>query len=175
MNSSMEKSETVQACEFQDNLKILREIGFFSQFPMETLKVLAYLCTRETFKTGEYLFKQHDDDASAFYIAEGSTELLRENDDESLFIRDFSSGEFVGSLALVARLRRLFSMRAKEPVTCLVITREKFTLTIDQFPDLLPKLTQNLVDGIHAWEEKQFSIHSDHCETFREITGVTLI
>ncbi len=175
MNSSMEKNDTLQACEFQDNLKILREIAFFSQFPMETLKVLAYLCTRETFKAGEYLFKQQDDDASAFYITEGTAELLREGDDAPVHIRDFPKGEFVGSLALVARLRRLFSMRAKEPVTCLVITREKFTLTMDQFPELFPKITQNLVSGIHAWEEKHFAGHSEHCESFREITGVTLI
>jgi len=66
MNSSMEKDETCLTCEFDKNLSILREIYFFSELPLDTLKVLAYLCSRENFKSGDYLFHQKDDDAGHF-------------------------------------------------------------------------------------------------------------
>ena len=175
MSSFTENSESCQSCEFQDNLNILREVGFFSQFPLEALKVFAYLCTRETFKAGDYLFRQQDDDARAFYIVSGETELLRgEEADEEKF-RNFGEGKFIGSLALVGSLRRLFSMRAVRPTTCVVITREQFRTTLEQFPELAPKITQNLVNSIHSWEERQFPEHAGGCETFKAFTGVSLI
>ena len=49
MNSSMEKNEQGSSCEFKENLSILREIEFFSELSLETLKVLAYLCKREVY------------------------------------------------------------------------------------------------------------------------------
>ena len=175
MSSYTENNDSCQSCEFQDNLNILREVGFFSQFPLEALKVFAYLCTRVTFKSGDYLFRQQDDDAQAFYILSGETELLRDSLAGEMKFRNFGEGMFIGSLALVGNLRRLFSMRAVRDTTCIVITREQFRTTLEQFPELAPKITQNLVDSVHNWEERQFPEHSGDCKTFRAFTGVSLI
>ena len=62
MNSSPEKNETTQSSEFQENLEILRQTYFFSGLPLQGLKVLAFVCTREKYKEGELLFKQDEDD-----------------------------------------------------------------------------------------------------------------
>lgn len=175
MSSYTGNNDSCKSCEFQDNLNILREVSFFSQFPLEALKVFAYLCTRETFKAGDYLFRQRDDDARAFYIVSGETELIREEEEDEESLRRFGEGKFIGSLALVGNLRRLFSMRAVLPTTCIVISREQFRTTLAQFPELAPKITQNLVDSIHSWEERQFPEHAGGCKTFKAFTGVSLI
>ena len=46
------------ASELEQNLEFLRQTYFFSGIPLEALKVFAYLCTREKFKSGEYIFRQ---------------------------------------------------------------------------------------------------------------------
>ena len=55
--SSLEKNNLAPSSEFQENLEILRQTYFFSGLPLETLKIFAYLCTREKFRQGEHIFR----------------------------------------------------------------------------------------------------------------------
>ena len=80
MDSSTEKNSAGGTCEFQQNLEILRQIEFFAGLPMETLKVFAYLCTRESFSAEEYLYTKDDDDGQAFYILSGRLVLVHDSD-----------------------------------------------------------------------------------------------
>lgn len=171
----MEKNETCPGCEFDENLAILREIYFFSELPLESLKVLAYLCTRESFKPGDYLFRQHDDDGQAFYIVSGEARLTREDESGTDTVRDFESGAFTGSLALLGAYRRLFSLQALADMTCLVLTRPKFVKVMEQFPAIQPKILQAVVGSIYSWEKKFLAGLDKGCETCRRKVGVSLV
>ena len=72
--------------EFQENLSALREIPFFSKLPMEKLKLFAYLCTRNSYEPGDYMFQQGDDDGRAFYILEGNAALICQQEDQEIMI-----------------------------------------------------------------------------------------
>ena len=76
MNSNTEKNEDGATSEYQENLNILRQIDFFSGLPLEATKVFAYLCIREKFKSGDFLFQQDEEDEQAYYIISGSARLL---------------------------------------------------------------------------------------------------
>ena len=154
MDSSAEKNNSGAACEFQQNLEILRQIDFFAGLPMETLKVFAYLCARESFATEDYLYSQDDDDGQAFYILSGQLCLIHEADGRELSIRNYGVGEFIGGLSLLGPTRRLFSLKAGQDTTCLVLTREKFSKAIAQFPELIPKIFKSVVDSIRSWDQQ---------------------
>jgi len=98
-------NKTTPSSEFQENLEILRQIYFFSGLPLETLKIFAYLCTREKFKQGEYIFRQNEDDGLAIYVVNGKARLEREDDGETAEVRDCEAGEFLGGVNLVGRNR----------------------------------------------------------------------
>jgi len=82
MSSNLEKSNPGRSCEFQENLNILRQISIFSPLPLDSLKVFAYLCNRERFKKGDFLFKQDEDDGQAFYIISGEAVLVYKGETE---------------------------------------------------------------------------------------------
>ena len=174
MNLS-EKNNTGPVSEFQENLDVLRQIYFFSGLPLETLKVFAYLCTRGKFKSGEYLFRQGEDDGQAFYILEGTAVLERAENDNENAVRTCASGEFIGGLILLGKHRRLFSLRADAETNCLILSREKFTKTIEQFPELMPKLLKAVVSGIGNWEERFLSDRAEKCGDCMANLGVSLI
>jgi CRP-like cAMP-binding protein len=121
--SSSEKNNLTPSCEFQDNLEILRQTYFFSGLPLETLKIFAYLCTREVFRQGEHLFRQDEDDGRAFYIIDGRARLERNDNGKKIEIRDYQTGEFLGGLTLLGETRRLFSLKSVTDTTCLVLNR----------------------------------------------------
>jgi CRP-like cAMP-binding protein len=171
----MEKIEQEPSSEFKKNLSILREIRFFSELPMETLKVLAYLCVRETLKAGDYLFRQNDDDGRAFYIISGRARMIYPDEKKPVTVRDVDSGTFLGSLALLGEAPRLFSMQAIIDTTCLIMSREKFTKALEQFPDTTPRILKAVVESVHTWEKRflaEIDVSSESC--FQKI-GVSLL
>ena len=169
------KNNTGPVSEFQENLDILRQIYFFSGLPLETLKVFAYLCTRAKFKSGDYLFHQGEDDGQAFYILEGSAVLERADNGNANAVRTIALGQFIGGLTLLGKQRRLFSLRADTDTSCLILNREKFTKTIEQFPDLMPKIFKAVVNGIGEWEERFLSERAEQCGNCMANLGVSLI
>jgi CRP-like cAMP-binding protein len=175
MSWSPEENRTDAACEFQQNLDILREVRFFAGLSPEALKLLAYLCTRETFKPGERLFTQGEDDGQAFFLVSGQARLLRETNGREQEMRVFEAGAFLGGITLLGGMRRLFSLVAVTDVVCLVLTREKFSRVLEQFPDMMPKVLKGLVESISAWEERFMSdafLGADSCQ---KKSGVSLI
>ncbi|MBN1930845.1 MAG: Crp/Fnr family transcriptional regulator [Desulfobacterales bacterium] len=175
MSLSPEKNKECQACEFEENIEILREIYFFSGLPMEVLKVLAYLCNRETFKQNDYLFQKDDDDSQAFYIITGKCGLLYTNRESELLIREYGQGEFLGGLALLGNLPRLYSLKALSALSCLILDRDKFSRAMQQFPELIPKMFKGVVRRIYAWENRLLVDYSACCESCKELIGVSVL
>jgi CRP-like cAMP-binding protein len=169
------RNDSNPASELEQNLEFLRQTYFFSGIPLEALKVFAYLCTRDKFKTGEYLFRQGEDDGQAFYVIEGNAVLEYEQDGETNIIRDLGSGEFLGGLTLVGEMRRLFSLKATENTTCLILNREKFVKTLEQFNDLMPKIFKALVMSIDSWEAHFLATRTEKCGDCMEHLGVSLL
>ncbi len=163
------------ASELEQNLEFLRQTYFFSGIPLEALKVFAYLCTREKFKSGEYLFRQGEDDGQAFYIIEGKAGLEYKQSEETISVRDCESGEFMGGLMLVGEMRRLFSLKATQDTICLILNREKFSKAMEQFSDLMPKIFKALVTGIDNWETRFLADRSDQCGDCMDRLGVSLL
>ena len=175
MNSSMERGQSPESSEVQQNLELLRQMDFFSAMSLEALKVFAYLFTRENFKPGDQLVEQDDSDGKAFYIISGTAEVVREDERGQTILGKFIQGEFFGGLALLGDMRRLFSVRAQTDLICLVMTREKFTKAIEQFPELMPRVLEVMVKEIRLWEERLLIEPGRLCDQCRKKVGVSLI
>ena len=175
MSLPPEKNESCVSCGFQEDLEILRQVDFFSGLPMESLKVFAFIGTREMFRTGDYLFRQDDDDGQAFYIITGSAELLYNDGNGEQLIRTYEEGDFLGGLTLLGKLHRQFSLKASEDMSCLILTRDKFQTTVQQFPEVLPRIVKVVVDRIATWEESFLLTRSEDCDSCRQKVGVSLI
>ena len=173
--SLSETNKSTPSSEFQENLQILRQIYFFSGLPLETLKIFAYLCTREKFKQGEHIFRQNEDDGQAFYIIDGKARLERNNNGDSIKVRDCETGEFLGGLTLLGETGRLFSLKSVADTTCLVLNRERFAKTMNQFPELMMKICKAVTQSIDTWEKRFLKDKGDQCGECMEHLGVTLI
>ncbi len=161
--------------ELDQNLELLRQTYLFTVVPLESLKVFAYLCTREKFKQGEYLIRQGEDDGQAFYIIEGQTRLEREERNVIHPVCEIQAGEFIGGMSLMGSMQRLFSLRAETETTCLILNREKFSRTMSKFQDLMPSFLKALVGKIDRWEKSFLSGRTDQCSDCLSQLGVSLL
>ncbi len=180
MNSSTEKNdapacEKGASCEFQQNMELLRQTPLFAGLPLEPLKVLAYLAARESYRPGEMLFHQGESDGQAFHLVEGSARLLRETDGVVQELALYGPGVFLGGLALLGDMRRLFSLRAESPVVVLVLNREKFAKVVEQFPEIREKLMEAMVDLVRDWEKRFLLDHAGNCAACAASLGVSVV
>jgi CRP/FNR family cyclic AMP-dependent transcriptional regulator len=173
--SLLEKNDNVSSCEIDENLNFLRQTYFFSGLPLEALKVFAYLCNREQFKEGEFLFRQGEDDGRAFYLITGQAVLERNSNGVVQVIRHVNDGSFLGGLSLLGPARRVFSLKAEKDSLCLILTREKFSKTLEQFQEMTPKIFKALVQAIDTWEEGFLSGRADQCGECMPNLGVSLL
>ncbi len=172
MSSSMEPKRA--SSEYRDNFEILMQIPLFSGLPVEALKVFAYLCKRVSFRPGETIFRRHEVDACAYYIISGRAKLVFENGEEEE-LRTIGETEFIGGLSLFCDMKRLFTLKADTALTCLMLSKEKFQKTLEQFPQIAGKMFEALVEGIYAWEAGFVREHGLKCKECKASIGVSLV
>jgi CRP-like cAMP-binding protein len=150
------------------------QLPLFAGLPLEPLKVLAYLCKRETFQPEEIIFHEHEVDTNAHYILEGQAELIMETDGEAEYT-EFGEGEFIGSMSLFCDMKRLFTLRAKTKVICLTLSRDKFQRIVERFPEITLKIVQAILMRVHEWEESLLREHALAYDDCRKRLGVSLV
>jgi CRP-like cAMP-binding protein len=153
MNLS-ENIENCPTCELEENINYLRQTYFFSGIAVDALKVFSYLCQREKFGAGEYLFRQGEDDGQAYYLISGKAVLERTEQGQTRKVRDCKPDDFFGGLALLGKLPRLYSLKTEEETLCLVLSREKFIKVWAQFPEMSNKLLQAILNAVNTWEDR---------------------
>ena len=74
----------------------------------------------------------------------------------------------------MGEIRRLFSLKAAEDTTCLVLVRDKFSKAIEQFPDIMPRIFKAVAKNIDSWEERFLADRADMCGQCMANLGVSL-
>ncbi|MCU0559297.1 MAG: cyclic nucleotide-binding domain-containing protein [Desulfobacterales bacterium] len=173
--SSLGKNSPEVPCEFKENLDLLRQTYLFSGFPLESLKVFAYLGTREKLHDGDYLFRQGEDDDQAYCIVSGKARLELGDNGPVRLIREVGPGDFIGGLALLGDARRLYSLRAIGEMVCIVLKREKFSKAVQQFPDQMPRIFRAVVEAVIDWEGRFLVALGADCGGCLPRLGVSLL
>ncbi len=154
------KQESKKTSGFQEDLEHLRQVPLLRGLDYECLKLLAMLCSRITFITGDQLMVPGEDDGHAFLILSGRVHGIYSEGDTRQVIRQLGPGTFVGSCALLGKPQRLFTLQAKEETMTLRLNREEFQKTLQQFPAEIFKITANLVTELVEWDRSLLDIQS---------------
>lgn len=176
MNSLPNSDEPRDRCEFVSNLDIVRQIEFFSGAPMEMIKLVAFTCQRHSYRTGEIIFPQDEDDGAAYYILSGKAALSLERQGRNYRIKDLDPGVFIGGLSLMVPVVKAFSLVALEDLTCIVMTRKAFTKVAEQFPDILPQYFRVFAKKLVLAEKKSIQkFISSEQEEVKDLLGFSLV
>jgi CRP-like cAMP-binding protein len=177
MNSSTERPDAHEGtCGFTTHLDILREVPLFVGMPLDVLKVLAYLSGSESFRAGDNLCVQGEVFDSCRYVMLGHVEILRAAAGGGpALMREAGKGWAFGGLSLLTHhATSLYTIRAKDDVDCLVLSREKFQKSAERFPQILPRVLTAVVDHMFAWEAKVLTSLEHGAGKPLDIDGLTL-
>jgi hypothetical protein len=69
----------------------------------------------------------------------------------------------------------LYSLRALQETICLVLSRDKFSKTLDQFPEQRYRIFKAVVAAINDWEERFLEGMAEACDGCTSRLGVSLL
>lgn len=167
----MESNQKPREC--QSNLHILMQVPFLSGLPLEAIKLLAYLCRRQTFRAGQTIFRQDEPDPNAYVILSGRAQFLLENPQEIRLI-EIGEMDFVGGLSLFCEMNRIYTLRAVTEVVCLTLSREKFQKTLEQYPQIGPRVCEIVARSVIRWGAQFAREHLARCPECRSRMGIPL-
>jgi CRP/FNR family transcriptional regulator, cyclic AMP receptor protein len=169
MSSSTEPNQKPR--ELKDTLQILMHIPILNGLPLEPLKLLAYLCKRLIFRPGQFIFHQDDLDPNAYLILSGKARMLLESPQE-ITLLEIGEMDFVGGLSLFCEMKRIYSLRAESEVVSLTLSREKFQKTLEQYPEVGPRIFDATARSIIRWESHFVREHLSKCSECRSRMGI---
>ena|SRR5258706_8373581 len=119
----------------QQETEMLRSIPMFSTIDSARLKLLSFTSERVSYMAGEEFIKQGEVGESAFVIMSGDAEVIIETSEGPLSVGTVGANQLVGEVALLHNGRRTATVRAKSPVSCLLLSKDVFFHLLREFPD----------------------------------------
>lgn len=125
------------------DITLLRGVPMLARLPLTTLEDLARDVHRVAVPAGQHVFRQGDPGDRFYVIAAGEAEVLGDN----RRVRTIAAGEAFGEIALLRDVPRTAGVRALEPLSLLVVDRERFVSAVSGYTE--SSHTADAVVGAH--------------------------
>jgi len=147
------KMNTQKSSGFQEDLEYLRHAPLLRRLDYECLKLLAMVSRRINFTAGDQVAVQGEDDGQAYFIIAGQLQAYYVKEGNSHLIRTYEAGQFIGSLALLGKMPRIFTLQALDSAEALRLGRDEFQKALEQFPSSLSKIISCLTTELLTWDK----------------------
>ncbi len=128
---------------------VLRRIPLFANIDPAKLKLLAFASQRMTYKPGTALFRQGDLGDAAYIVIEGSADVVVGNGNGGeLVVAEIARNQIVGEIAILCDVPRTATIRARDALTALKITKEVFLRLMRDFPDIGMEVLRTLAQRL---------------------------
>jgi putative ABC transport system ATP-binding protein len=134
---------------------MLMGIPLFAGIDRSKLKLLAFTSERVHFDQGQEVFHQGDPGDHAFVIINGEAEVVLESAGGPRIVATLGRNEIFGEMALLAKMPRSTSIRARTPLVLLSLSRDVFMRMVAENSEIalamLRVLTERLASTLRDY------------------------
>jgi CRP/FNR family transcriptional regulator, cyclic AMP receptor protein len=138
----------------REEVDLLQRIPLFANVEASKLKLLAFTSERIAFETGQVLFRQGDAGDAAYIIIEGEAEVLVDGASGPIQVAVLGRNDIVGEIAILCDVPRTATIKARQRLVCLRISKELFLRLINEFPQIAVAVVRELASRVEAGNEK---------------------
>jgi CRP/FNR family transcriptional regulator, cyclic AMP receptor protein len=131
-----------------EEVELLRQIPLFAKIEPSKLKLLAFTSERLKFKADEELFHQGDIGDSAYIVIGGQADVIRSTDRGEVVVSTVKRNDIVGEVAILCDVPRTASVKAKEDLEVLKISKDLFFRMISEFPQMSVEIMRELASRL---------------------------
>ena len=137
-----------------EEVELLRNIPLFANIAPSKLKLLAFTSERISYDANQVLFNQGEIGDAAFIIIEGEADITIDSPRGPITVATVGRNDIIGEIAILCDVPRTASVRAKNKLETLVISKDLFFRLIMEFPQIAVEIMRELAHRLNQANEK---------------------
>ena len=155
----------------KEEFELLRRVPIFAEIEPAKLKLLAFMSERVGFDPGKRLVQQGDTADAAYLIIDGHAEVILETPAGPVVVATLGANETVGEMGILGDVPRNATVRAKDRVIVLRISKEPFMRMVREFPNMAVSIMRELAQRLDATNHQLSAAHAE-VNRLREQAGI---
>ena len=155
----------------KEEFELLRRVPIFAEIEPAKLKLLAFMSERVGFDPGKRLVQQGDPADAAYLIIDGHAEVILETRAGPVVVATIGANETVGEMGILGDVPRNATVRAKDRVIVLRISKEPFMRMVREFPNMAVSIMRELAQRLDATNH-QLSAALAEVKRLRDQAGI---
>lgn len=130
--------------------EIMESIAFFHGLSDNDMRIIPEYLNLVRFNALEYVFKEGDPYGSAYFLLNGSVQILKhfESQSKQQVLAEITKPQMFGELALVSKGNRSASILTLEPIEAVEISSANFERIITKYPVLAVEIMRRIANVI---------------------------
>ena len=137
-----------------EEVEILKGVPIFAKMEPSKLKLLAFTGERMNFAEGQELFHQGDAGDAMYVILAGVADVLIDSPGGPITVAQLKKNNFVGDMAILGDVPRTATIKAREPLTTLKISKDMFYRLVTEFPQMAIEMMRELAHRLEDTNKK---------------------
>jgi CRP-like cAMP-binding protein len=137
-----------------EEVELLKGVPIFSKVEPAKLKLLAFTSERVNFTAGQEVCHQGDPGDTMYVILGGTADVLIDTPGGQISVAEMKRNSFFGEIAILCDVPRTATIKAKEPLSTLKITKDMFYRLVAEFPQMAVEVMRELAKRLEDTNEK---------------------
>lgn len=137
-----------------EEVELLKGVPIFSKVEQAKLKLLAFTSERVNFGVGQEVCHQGDTGDTMYVILGGTADVLIDTPTGQISVAEMKRNSFFGETAILCDVPRTATIKAKEPLSTLKITKDMFYRLVAEFPEMAIEIMRELAHRVEATNNK---------------------
>ena len=137
-----------------EEVELLKLVPIFSKIEQAKLKLLAFTSERVNFAIGQEVCHQGDPGDTMYVILGGTADVLIDPAGGQIAVAEMTKNSFFGEIAILCDVPRTATIKAKEPLSTLKITKDMFYRLVAEFPQMAVEIMRELAHRLEDTNEK---------------------
>lgn len=137
-----------------EEVELLKGVPIFSKVEQARLKLLAFTSEWVNFGVGQEVCHQGDPGDTMYVILGGTADVLIDTPSGQISVAEMKRNSFFGEIAILCDVPRTATIKAKEPLATLKITKDMFYRLVAEFPEMAIEIMRELAHRLEDTNQK---------------------
>jgi CRP/FNR family cyclic AMP-dependent transcriptional regulator len=137
-----------------EEVELLKGVPIFSKIEPAKLKLLAFTSERMNFAAGQEVCRQGDPGDTMYIILGGVADVLIDREGGQIAVAEMKKNGFFGEIAILCDVPRTATVKAREPLSTLKISKDMFYRLVAEFPQMAVEVMRELAHRLEDTNEK---------------------
>ena len=137
-----------------EEVELLKGVPIFSKIEPAKLKLLAFTSERMNFAAGQEVCHQGDPGDAMYVILGGVADVLIDTPSGQIAVAELKKNGFFGEIAILCDVPRTATIKAREPLSTLKISKDMFYRLVAEFPQMAIEVMRELAHRLEDTNQK---------------------